>query len=200
MIRINLLPFRAARKKEDVRRQVSIFLLSLLLVLATLFMVFWWQNSQINNLQEDIKTTETKLKEYEKINKEIDEIKKKLENLEKKKQIMVRLQAERHEPTKLMAAIADIVSNEPVRKRMWLTRMESRADKVNIAGIALDNKTVADFMVRLEKCGLFQSVNLKNVKKTQVQKSDLKSFSIECKKKPLIKPATNKTGSTKVKK
>ena len=32
MIRINLLPFRAARKKENVRRQVSVFLLSLVLV------------------------------------------------------------------------------------------------------------------------------------------------------------------------
>ena len=34
MIRINLLPFRAARKKENVRRQISLFLLSLAFLLV----------------------------------------------------------------------------------------------------------------------------------------------------------------------
>jgi type IV pilus assembly protein PilN len=39
MIRINLLPFRAARKKENIRRQLSIYVLSVvcLLLLMGLF-------------------------------------------------------------------------------------------------------------------------------------------------------------------
>ena len=41
MIRINLLPFRAARKKENIRRQVSIFLLSLAFLLIILFYYNW---------------------------------------------------------------------------------------------------------------------------------------------------------------
>ena len=37
MIRINLLPFRSARKKENIRRQLSIFLLSLILAVVAIF-------------------------------------------------------------------------------------------------------------------------------------------------------------------
>jgi type IV pilus assembly protein PilN len=73
---------------------------------------------------------------------------------------------------------------------MWFTNMESRQKSVRIAGIALDNKTVADFMVRLEKSGLFSDVDLKTLKQRKVGKSNLKSFQISCRKKPPVKTKT----------
>jgi len=66
--------------------------------------------------------------------------------------------------------------------------MQSKGNKVKINGIALDNKTVADFMVRLENCDLFKEVDLKNLKHKKLRNSKLKSFQITCIKKPLIKP------------
>ena len=81
---------------------------------------------------------------------------------------------------------------------MWFTRMESKGNKVNINGIAMDNKTVADFMVRLEGSGLFKEVDLKTLKRKRVQKSNLKSFKISCIKAPLKKQSTNKQ-SAKIK-
>ena len=36
MIRINLLPYRAARTKENIRKQVSIFILSFILLVVLL--------------------------------------------------------------------------------------------------------------------------------------------------------------------
>jgi len=47
MIRINLLPFRAARKKENIRRQISVFVLSvvcLALLMGFVFLNFKKQN------------------------------------------------------------------------------------------------------------------------------------------------------------
>ena len=52
MIRINLLPFRAARKKENVRRQVSVFLLSFVLIIIGVFYYNMWlgnRNGSSNN-------------------------------------------------------------------------------------------------------------------------------------------------------
>ena len=83
MIRINLLPFRAARKKENIRRQVSIFLLSLAFLLIILFYYNWNLGSKIDGLSGKIELTKTELNEYDKINKEIAGIKKKLSNLKK---------------------------------------------------------------------------------------------------------------------
>ena len=191
MIRINLLPFRAARKKENIRRQVSIFVLSLILVLLGLFGFNHYLGSQIDDLNDEIKTANTELNKYNEINKEIAKIKKTLENLKKKMDVINTLELSRHAPVRLMETLTKTV----IAKRMWFTRMESKEATVDIHGIALDNKTVADFMVRLEQCGLFSEVDLKTLKAAKVQNSNLKSFVITCTKKPPelqnnAKPAT----------
>ncbi len=180
MIRINLLPFRAARKKENIRRQVSIFLLSLAFMLIVLFYYNWSLGSKIDGLNAQINETKTELKKYNKINKEIATIKKKLSNLKKKMAVMDTLEANRFEPTRLL----DVMTQVIVPRRMWFTSLQSKGKKVKINGIALDNKTVADFMVRLENSGLFSEVDLKTLKQRKVRKSNLKSFQINCKKRP----------------
>jgi type IV pilus assembly protein PilN len=179
MIRINLLPFRAARKKENIRRQVSIFVLSLAFLLIILFYYNWSLGSKIDNLDAQIKQTESELTKYDKINKEIAQIKKKLSNLKQKMAVMKNLESHRFEPTRLMDTMTQVI----VPKRMWFTRLDSKGQNVTINGIALDNKTVADFMVRLEKSEIFSDVDLKTLKQRRVEKSNLKSFQISCVKK-----------------
>ena len=93
--------------------------------------------------------------------------------------VMERLEADRFAPTRLLDAMTQAI----VPKRMWFTKFESKEKDVKIAGIALDNKTVADFMVRLEQSGLFSDVDLKTLKQKKVSKSNLKSFQVSCTKK-----------------
>jgi type IV pilus assembly protein PilN len=76
-----------------------------------------------------------------------------------------------------------------VPQRMWFTHLDDKDKTVKIDGIALDNKTVADFMVRLQGCGLFSSVNLKTLKQKEVLNNNLKSFQITCEKVSMEKPA-----------
>ena len=178
MIRINLLPFRTERKKENVRRQVSLFLLSLILVLVVLIYYNFSLSSKVGKLNKKISATTKELQRYNEINKEIAKIKQNLETLRKKMAVIERLESDRHAPVRLM----DTMTQALVAKRMWFTKMDVKDTSVNITGIALDNKTVADFMVRLQNSGLFSSVNLKNLKRQQVQKTNLKSFEITCTK------------------
>ena len=191
MIRINLLPFRAARKKENIRRQISIFLLSLAFLLIILFYYNFSLNSKIGNLDDSIKTTKAALGKYEKINKEIAQIKKKLNNLKKKLAVMDALEANRFVPVTLLDTMTRVI----VPKRMWFTRLNTKGGKVQISGVALDNTTVADFMVRLENSGLFNKVDLKTLKRAKKKKgvkANFKTFSIVCIQKPLKKPAKAK--------
>ena len=198
MIRINLLPFRAARKKENIRRQVSIFVLSLVFLLIVLFYYNWTLGSQVGGLNADIKKTKSDLAKYDKINKEIAATKKKLSNLKKKMAVMDTLEANRFEPVRLL----DVMTQVVVPKRMWFTNLATQGKSVKIAGIALDNKTVADFMVRLEKTGLFSDVDLNTLKQHQVgNANNFKSFHISCVKKPPAKQNTqNQLAKTKAKK
>ena len=191
MIRINLLPFRAARKKENIRRQVSIFLLSLAFMLIILFYFNFSLGSKIDDLNKKIKDTRSDLAKYEKINKEIAQIKKKLSNLKKKMAVMDTLEANRFVPVRLMDTMTKVI----IPKRMWFTNLQSKGNKVNITGVALDNTTVADFMVRLENSGLFNEVDLKTLKRSKSKKGKLprfKTFKVACVKKPVITPENQK--------
>lgn len=183
MIRINLLPFRSTRKKENVRRQLSIFLLSLALAVVAVFGIYFLLSSQVDDLNSRIASTQAELEKYDKINREIEEIKKKLDNLNKKLTVIRALEVSRYEPVRLMDTLAQVI----IEKRMWFTALDVKADVVNISGVAADDKTVADFMVRLEGSGLFSSVSLKTLRQVEIQKTNLKSFEISCQKKPIIR-------------
>jgi type IV pilus assembly protein PilN len=178
MIRINLLPFRAARKKENIRRQISVFFLSFFLMLAVLIYYNIHLGVQIKDLKTDVDDTKKEVAKFQKITKQIEEIKQKLAILEKKTEVIRTLETNRFEPVEML----DNMSEKIIANRMWFTSFDDRPQNVQIDGIALDNKTVADFMTRLEGTGLFGSVRLQTIQKHVVKGSGLKKFSITCSK------------------
>ena len=191
MIRINLLPFRSTRKKENIRRQLSVSILLVIMTVVAIFGAYLLLDNQIDDLKSRITVAQAELEKYEAINKEIAEIKAKLVNLEKKMDVIRSLEASRYEPVTLM----DIMTQTVIAKRMWFTKMESKTNSVFLSGLAMDDKTVADFMLRLEGCGLFSAVSLRNVKQVEVQKTALKSFEIICAKQ-LVKNAEAKSSAS----
>lgn len=196
MIRINLLPFRAARKKENIRQQASIFLLSIIFVLMALVFYHLRLNSRLHETNTKIKTTQKQLAQYNKISREIALIKNKLRILNNKMNVIKQLESNRREPIVLMDTMTQMV----IPKRMWFTTLGSKANTVSIKGNALDNKTVADFMTNLEESNLFASVNLQTLKKYNVEASNisLKQFEISCTKKISVPP--QKAADAKAKK
>jgi type IV pilus assembly protein PilN len=178
MIRINLLPFRAARKKENIRRQISVFFLSFFLMLAVLIYYNIHLGGQIKDLKSNVDTTKKEVAKFQKITQQIEEIKQKLAILEKKTEVIRTLETNRFEPVEML----DNMSGKIIANRMWFTSFNDQPQNVRIDGIALDNKTVADFMTRLEGTGLFGSVRLQTIQKHVVKGSGLKKFSITCSK------------------
>ena len=156
MIRINLLPFRAARKKENVRRQISIFTLSIFLVVIALFYYNSVLANQVVELQEGVTKAKADLKKYDAINKEIRALKKKLKILKQKRKVIEDLAASREDAVRLM----DMMTEVMVPGRMWLSSFSAQGKSVKLSGTAMDNKTVADFMTNLQNVKQFSNVNL----------------------------------------
>ncbi|RJP82005.1 MAG: pilus assembly protein PilN [Desulfobacteraceae bacterium] len=176
MIRINLLPFRAARKSENIRRQVSLFLLSLVFVVLVMGYLQISLISKISVLDEKISNTSLELSKYKKQAQEVDQIKKTLDNLEKRTDVMKRLDTNRRGPVKLLESISELI----VPNRMWLSNMTVTDTSVKLTGTALDNKTTADFMKRLESSEFFTKVQLHAITHKMSQKQRVKSFTITC--------------------
>jgi type IV pilus assembly protein PilN len=179
MIRINLLPFRAARKKENVRRQVSIFLLSLVLVVIVAAWFNYLLSGKIETLDKQIADTKAQVDKYNKINKEIEAIKKKLNILNKKIDVIKSLDLTRKAPVELLDDMSKLV----VEKRMWLTGLTEKSNTVSVVGIALDNPTIAEYMTRIESSQKYVDVKLKSISQnSSVKGLKLKNFDIRFKK------------------
>ncbi|MBW1759808.1 MAG: PilN domain-containing protein [Deltaproteobacteria bacterium] len=146
-------------------------------------------NSKIERLDSRVKSTKKQVDLYKKQAQKVDKIKKKLTVLTKKMDTIDTLEVNRKEPVRILDAMTKMV----IAKRMWFTSFDSKKNVIDIKGVALDNKTVADFMTRLEGSPLFTGVNLKTLKqKKQHKTSPLKSFKITCKKVSLKKEGGNK--------
>jgi len=178
MIRINLLPFRKARKKENVRQQVSVFVLVLIFLILGMSYLALTLNRKIENLDSRIKTSTQQLSELTVLTKEIDEIKKKLDTIKKKTAVIKNLERNR----KSSVVLLDTMTNMVIPGRMWFTSLSDISESVEINGLALDNKTVADFMIKLEGSKLFSGVNLKTLKQQAIKDVILKNFEISCRK------------------
>ncbi|WDP92118.1 MAG: PilN domain-containing protein [Desulfobacter sp.] len=180
MIRINLLPFRLARKKENIRRQVSIFLLSLLLIGVALFWLTRTVDTQINTIQNRIAAVQAETKKYQAKAKRVTEIKKKLKILNEKLKVVSSLKSKRDEQQVLLEEMADRI----VKDRMWIESMNADGKSVVVTGVAYDNPTIADFMRHLEKSPLFQNVDLRRSRLRDFQGGvQLKAFELVCYKK-----------------
>jgi len=121
MIRINLLPFRAARRKENVRRQISIFLLSFIFSFITLFYYQMQLNLQLGELKTQAEDVKSRLKVLRKKSREVDNIKQALDTLQKKIDVIKNLELNRREPVRLMDAMTRVV----IGKRMWFTDLQT---------------------------------------------------------------------------
>jgi type IV pilus assembly protein PilN len=192
MIRINLLPYRESRKKESILRQINIFLAVFFIIFVILLFYSIWLGNKIDDLNTKIKNTKTLLTQAETQAKKVDQIKNELEKLGHKIDVIKNIEMNRRAPVLLLEnmtkMVADADSDSKPVKRLWFTNFEASGEKVNIKGIALDNKTIADFMSRLEDSKLYTNVNLKTITQQKVNKLNLKKFQIDCVRSPLKKP------------
>lgn len=177
MITINLLPVRAARKKENVRRQVSVFLLCVVFTLCVLVYFTISLSHKISRINQNIETTEAELKKFQAKAEQAASIRKKLETLEEKMDVIVKLEANRRGPVRFMDALTELI----IGNKMWLTSLNESQGNMKLAGVATDNKTIADFMTNLEKSPYFSSVDLISSKQTKSEeKQSFKQFTITC--------------------
>lgn len=196
MIKINLLPFRAARKRENVRHQVSVYLLGMLFLFCLMGYLHVSLGSQLARLNATEESLQKELKTYEAITREIAKIKKDTKDLNVKLSVIENLEKQRVGPVLLLAEIARAVPLD----RLWLNSVLETGGRLTLQGTAMDNHTVALFMTQLEKASYINSVDLDRttLKFFQEQKRKASNFVLTCKtayvapKKPEVKPEKGK--------
>jgi type IV pilus assembly protein PilN len=174
MIRINLLSDREAIRKETTRQQVSIFILTICLLVVILGGIQFYQHQQKKDLSQQIQDVEQALKELEKKVGEVERYKEAKMELETKLQIIEQLQKGKLLVVQLLDGIG-----ETIPEKMWLEELGLKGVKFSIKGYAVDNETIAAFMKELQHMKAFSNVELLWTEKKEVEGIGMKHFSME---------------------
>ena len=176
MIKINLLPYREKKKKENLVQQIWIIAGSLIVFILLLFWLQIWINSSISDVKSKIKESEASLIELDKAIGDLDKFKNDKKELEQKLGVIATLEENRLAPVKTLDKLAMIVPSNNI----WLIKITQKGDSVNIEGIGRDNVVVADFMKDLEKFDPIKSVDLISSKNTEIAGIPLQRFNFSC--------------------
>jgi type IV pilus assembly protein PilN len=179
MIRINLFPFRAARIKENIRRQVTIYVLSTVFLLLAISYYTLDFNKNVKNLRADQDAKQRKLATFQKTTAKIKQLKNTIADVELKLDTIRDLEKGKTGPVKLLD---DIAMSVP-RDKLWLISLKESEGILTLEGTAMDNETVADFMDRLGSTESMKSVELVKTQQKEIKslKLNLKDFALNCK-------------------
>jgi len=159
MIKINLLPYRAARKKEIITRQIVIGVLPLL-VTCLIIGFFWWSiNASNTRAQNDIADLKEKIRQSALKMKDIENFKAQKELLAKKLAIIASLQKNKSGPVRLLDALSTCLPGN-----LWLIKLDQKGKDLLLDGRSMDNLSISRYMVSLENSDLLNTVELGEIK------------------------------------
>jgi type IV pilus assembly protein PilN len=173
MIKINLLPLRASKKKETIRQQVSILVLSMIGVLVVGLSVYGLMLSKISAAKAQIESSESEIKSLKAKIGAIDNIKKLQADVKKKLDVLNQLRREKSGPASRLAALSDAVP-----EKLWLTRYAESAGSVSVSGYAFNEELIALFMKNLQASGAFNNVELQVSEQTETGGVKAKRFDL----------------------
>jgi len=178
MIRINLLPFRVRIRKENVRQFISVYLLSVVLVLVSICYLWIRQNNQVSVLDSRLKELTREADSFAKYEKILQELMRKKEIIETKRRVIHDLQKDRDKLVRILALMSISLPAE----RVWFDKLLQSGNSITVEGIALSNETIAEFMRNLEVSPYVVrgSINLVHSRLTAMGGMKLREFRLTC--------------------
>jgi type IV pilus assembly protein PilN len=208
MIKINLLPVKAAKRREQGQKQL---LLGVVVFSATLVGIIVFHGTQVAHLNEIREHNQQLSRDIAKLKAEIGDyevIKAQRDELVRQRDAIRKLQANRAGPTYMMRELSDILTpgkgptfnkeqyEESIKRdpstgfnpnwdtrRAWLLNYSEQNHQVKIHGGAKSDEDVAEFLKRLKVSAFFSDVYWQQTKPEIDTKLNVSyvTFDVTCK-------------------
>jgi len=159
MIKINLLPVRAAKKREFGRQQLVLFVLILVLAGIGNYFVYGRFQSQLKSLDKQIANTRAEIAQLEKTIGEVKSIKEDKKALEDKLKILDTLKKGRTGPVKVLDELASLVP-----QKVWLVDFTEQNGGVSMIGQAASYEELSAFSKKLKGSVHFTNITIKGAR------------------------------------
>jgi len=173
VIRINLLPYRAALRQQQILQHLAVALGVIGVVVMLSLIMHLVATAQLSDLQDEFGNLRAQnmalQKKIGKI-KNLDNLRK---DVEKKLKLVDRLQAGRFRSLKTLYELT-----RTIPENVWLTQIVDKGGEIRLKGLGESNKAVANFMRALDKSPLFSNVRLQVISRTTVDDVPVRSFDL----------------------
>lgn len=176
MIKINLLPVRAVKKKETAAQQITIFFVSLVLVAAVILAMYLVKQMQIVTTKHDIATANEKINELKGKIGRIEKLRSLKGEVKKKLDVFAQLRKNKIGPAHRLAILSEITPD-----RLWLTGYSENGSIIKISGLSYTEDLIAGFMRNLEASSDYMEVELIVSEQIESDGTKLKRFELSCK-------------------
>ncbi len=185
MLKINLLPVRQLKKRAKAKKQIFGMLFLFLIVLGLIAAAGVWQMQNIKNLNQTVAELQKEKDSYTPTLNKIAKLKKDRQEFTRRSEIIDKLKTDSSLTVRLVDEVAARIDNQ----RMWLDSLHQQNASLRLSGVALDNRTIAQFMDELKASPFVTDVALASSSLKIVSGKNLKHFELNCN---VAQPATDK--------
>lgn len=175
MIRINLLPVRAAQKKEMLRGQIVVFVLSLVLVVAACGGIYMNQLMRIDAVRDEISKNRSESARLKKVIGEVTHFKKMQQELRGKLDVLEKIKQGKSGPVHLMDELSAAIPD-----KVWIDSFKESSGNITISGGGLNEEVVAEFLRNLEESQYYQGVELQVIQQEGRGGAKTQKFTLSC--------------------
>ncbi|OEU74007.1 MAG: hypothetical protein BA869_12760, partial [Desulfuromonadales bacterium C00003107] len=141
MIRINLLPVRAAQKKARMQGQLVVLVLSLVVTCLICGGLYTSVAVKISAEKKEIAQIDKEIKRLKKTLGEVAQFKKLQKEFQGKLDVLAKLKEKKTGPVYLLDELSRVLPD-----KLWLSSVKESGGRVSIKGVGLNEETVARFM------------------------------------------------------
>jgi len=176
MIKINLLPLRAAKKKETAIQQIVIAGIVVVVSALIVLSLYAIKRVQVTATKDEITTANSKINELKAKIGKLEELKNLKEQVKKKLEVLSQLRKNKKGPAQRLSSLSDLTPSQ-----LWLTSYGESGQNVKISGIAFTEDLIAQFMMALEGSKDFVGVELLVSEQNEIAGTKVKKFELAMK-------------------
>lgn len=184
--RINLLPWREIRRKEQDRQLLSASVGAWILMGLAVFFAMYHMNGLIEHQNKRNGFLQTEIAKLEKQIQEINKLKSRKQALIARMEIIQQLQRDR---TQIVHVFDDLVRKLP--KGVYFTGLTKQQNRITLTGFAQSNARVSNLMRNLDRSDWFTNPNLDIVNSQQGEGARISKFTLRVVEEKLKKKKTS---------
>jgi type IV pilus assembly protein PilN len=187
MIRINLLPVKISRRQEAVRSELVLVGVVAGLLAAVMAAGFISVQSNVHTVRAENAALQEEIRRVEEIAKDVQKAEELKAELQRKLGVIKQLKASKSGPVHMMDELS-LATPE----KLQMQQLDERSKRIEVAGVAVSNEVISQFLTNLEQSEYFDDVLLNAIDQVDEEGVKLKNFSISAR---LVVPGTEVAAS-----